>query len=112
MRNLQSSDIFAVCRLLSAIGIKEEFKAMAENANSVKDLKSFDIGYDFLFRLFERATTSEAETQWYQFLGNVLEMKPKEVKEMDAIDLIDNLLEVASVEKWKAFFSRVAKLMK
>lgn len=112
MRNLQSSDIFAACRLMNAIGIKEEFKKMAEKANSLSDLKSFDTGYDFLFMIFERATTSEAEKEWYSFLGNIFEMKPNEVKVMDPCELLDKLVEVADISKWKDFFSRVAKLMK
>lgn len=113
MRSLQSSDIFSACRLLSAIGVKEEFKALAEKAKLVKDKNAMmDAGYDLIFTLLEKATTSKAEKEWYKFLGNILEVKPEEVETMDPCDLLDNIFQVADVQKWRDFFSRVLQLMK
>lgn len=113
MRNLQSSDIFSACRLMSAIGVKEEFKALAEKATLTKDKNTMmDAGYELIFTLLEKATTSKAEQEWYKFLGNIFEVKPEEVKTMDPCDVLDNMLEVANVQKWRDFFSRVLQLMK
>ncbi len=109
MRHLQSSDIFAGCRLLSAIGIRDEFKAIAEKAQTTNSL---DAGYDLIFALLEKATTSKAEREWYKFLGNILEVKPEEVETMDPCVLLDKLFEVADVKQWRDFFSRVLSLTK
>lgn len=112
MRSLRSSDIFSACRLLSAIGFREEFKKIAENAQNVKDLTQFDVGYELIFGLIEKATTSKAEKEWYSFFANIFECTAEEVKTMDPCLFLDKVIEVADVEQWKAFFTRVASLMK
>lgn len=111
MRNLKSSDIFAACRLLNAIGVRDEFKSIAEKVNNIKELNQFDVGYDLVFNVFEKATSSKAEKEWYQFFSNIFECKAQEVEKMDAIEFFDKVLEVADVNAWRDFFSRVAKLM-
>lgn len=112
MRSLRSSDIFSACRLLSAIGFRDEFKKIAENATNIKDLTQFDVGYDLIFGLVEKATTSKAEKEWYSFFANIFEVSVDEVKNMNPCDFLDKVIEVADVEQWKAFFMRVASLMK
>ena len=112
MRSLRSSDIFSACRLLSAIGVREEFKSIAEKTNTMKELTQFDVGYELVFGLIEKATSSKAEKEWYSFFANIFECKPKDIEEMNPCDFLDKMIEVADVEQWKAFFHRVASLMK
>lgn len=112
MRELQSGDIFGACRLLNAIGVRDELKKVAESVNTLQDLKGFDVGFNLIYDLFERATTSEAEQEWYKFFANIFECKPEEIKKMDPCDFIDKVLEVADIEKWRNFFSKVLSLMK
>ena len=113
MRNLQSTDIFAFCRVVNAIGIKEEIKDIAMKANSLKDIASReDLGFDLIFAVFEKATTKGAEDQLFEFISGLAEMPAEELKAMDPCDFIELILQIANVEKWKAFFSSVAKLMK
>lgn len=110
MRSLQSGDIFAACRLLKAIGVRDEIKKVAEKATSMQDFKSFDVGFDLIYNLFEMAVTSEAEKEWYKFFAGIFECKAEEVKQMDPCDFIDKVLEVADVQKWRDFFSKVLSL--
>lgn len=112
MRNLQSSDLFAACRLLSAIGIRDEIKSVAEKANTLKDITQFDLGYDLMYNLFEKATTSQSEKEFYKFFSNILECKPDEIAKMDPCEFLDKILEIADVQKWRDFFSKVLSLMK
>lgn len=108
MRKLQTSDIFGMCRVVSAIGVKEEIRSIALS----KEKKSMeDKGYDLIFALFEKATASKAEKEFYKFFANIFEMEPKEVEKMDPVEFMDMLVEAASIDKWKAFFSRVASIM-
>lgn len=113
MRNLKTSDIFAACRLLSVIGVREEIREVARQAEEQKGKKiRFDMGFDLLFGILEKATAENAEKEVYKFIANLFECDWENVRDMDPIDLLDNLQEVASVEKWKNFFGRVTELMK
>jgi hypothetical protein len=48
----------------------------------------------------------------FKFIANLFECDWQEVRDMDPIDLLDKLEQVADIEKWKNFFKRVAALMK
>lgn len=113
MRNLQTSDIFSACRLLSKIGIREEIKAvaMAAEENKNKRVKA-DMGVDLLLGILEKATLEKNEKEFYSFIANIFECDWNEVRGMDPIELLDKLQEVANIETWKNFFARVARLMK
>ena len=112
MRKLQSTDIFAFCRIINAVGIKEEIKAIAMKANSLKDINKEEAGFDLLFSLFEKASGEKAEEELFKFFANIFEEDVEIVKKMDPVEFIDKLMEAADIEKWKLFFSRVAALTK
>lgn len=107
-RKLQTTDIFGMCRVVSAIGIKDEIKTIVLD----KEKKSMeDKGFDLVFALFEKATDSKAEKEFYKFFAGIFEKSPEEIEIMDPVDFLDELVEAASIDKWKAFFSRVASLI-
>ena len=113
MRNLRTSDIFSACRLLSAIGIREEIKEVAMKAEENKIKKvHVDMGFDLLFGILEKATQENAEKEIYKFIADLFECDWESVRDMDPIELLDKLEQVADIEKWKNFFQRVAALMK
>ena len=72
--------------------------------------KKEEIGFELLFGIFEKATSEKGENELYKFLSDIFEMSVEEVSKMDPIEFIDTIFEVANLEKWKAFFSRLAKL--
>lgn len=111
MRKLETTDIFGFCRLVNSIGIKDEIKRIAMEANSVSDLSKPEVGFDVIYALFEKATEEKSEKELYKFCARLFECDAKDVAHMDAIEFIDKLLEVANVEQWKAFFTRVARLI-
>jgi hypothetical protein len=113
MRNLKTSDIFSACRLLSVIGVREEFREIAQKAEENKGKKArFDMGFDLIFGILDKATEQHSETEVYKFLADSFECEWESVRDMDPLDLFDNLEKVADWEKWGNFFKRAAGLMK
>lgn len=116
MRKLKTSDIFAACRLITNIGVREKIREVAKQAEENKGKKGkkdkFDMGFDLLFGIFEKATEENSEEEIYKFIADLFECEWETVRDMDPIELFDKLEEVAELEKWKNFFERVAKLMK
>ena len=113
MRSLKTSDIFSACRVLSAIGVHEEIREVAMKAEENKGKKvKVDMGFDLLFGILEKATQENAEKEIYKFIADIFECDWVAVRDMDPIELLDGLEQVADIEKWKNFFKRVAALMK
>ena len=108
MRDLQTSDIFAFVRLLNKIGIKEDIKSKA--LQQTADIES--LGYDIIFMLMEKAAEPSAEKEIYAFFAPIFEISEKEIREMDAIEFLEKITKIASVERWRDFFTSVAKLTK
>ena len=105
MRKLQMTDIFAACRMLSRIGVREEIREVAMKAEESKTKKiRVDMGFDLIFGILEKATQENAEYEIYIFLSGVFECDPDEIRAMDPIELLEKLKEVADFEKWKNFF--------
>ena len=112
MRNLETRDIFAASRLLRKIGVREEIKAVAKEAEESKGKKvRFDMGFDLMLGILEKATTESAEVEIYKFIASLFECEWEEVRSMNPITLFKKLEEVANFEEWKSFFGYVAKLM-
>lgn len=112
MRNLQTQDVFAFVRLINEVGIKDELKSLIMSKDNIQDLTSESFGYDLIFTLIEGASKKKAEVALYEFIGGIMEVTPDEVKTMEPTELLENIIKIADVEKWKSFFSSVAKLMK
>ena len=102
MRNLQTQDVFAFVRLIDEVGIKDELKTLIMNKNSVAELTQESFGYDLIFALISGASKKKAEEALYEFFANI----------MEPTEFLEKAVKVADPEKWKNFFSSVAKLMK
>lgn len=113
MRNLRTSDLFAACRLLSKIGVREEIKQVAKDAEESKGKRiQFDLGFDLLLGIVEKATQEKAEIEIYKFIADLFECEWENVRDMKPTELIKKLEDVADIEEWKNFFGSVARLMK
>ena len=110
MRKLKTSDIPCLCRSLKKLGLKEKFKALAQDANSAKD--AWDRGFDIIWELFDTATEVGGEIAIYEFLAGPFEMTPEEVADLDLGTLIENCQHLARENNLGAFFKSAAKLMK
>lgn len=108
MRNLQTKDLFSLARVLKEIKIQEVFNSITiDNGMTTKEA-----GLKLVFEIFEKAVDKNCEEKVYEFLAGPLEISKKEVAEYDPVDLLDKVLEIAEPDKWKAFFSKAAQLVK
>lgn len=110
MRKLETSDVFAACRLMKKLGLKEKFKAIAEEANNSQDV--FDKGYDLIWDLFDAATEQSSERDIYAFLAGPLEMTPEEVSHLPLDQILESLQQMAVENDLARFFKLAARLKK
>lgn len=109
MRKLQSTDVFACCRLLTEIGLKDEIKHIALGINTLGDIDVNEVGFNLIWSIFEKATSKKAEDKVYKFLSDILEEDVETLKKSDPAEFIEK---VVGIEGWSSFFSSVANLMR
>lgn len=110
MRKLKTSDVPVLCRCLKKLGVKDQFKSIAKEANTLQE--AWDRGFDLIWNLFDVATEPEGEGAIYEFLAGPFEMTPAEVCDLDLDQLLDNLQQLASENNLANFFKFAAKSMK
>ena len=123
MRNLQATDIFSVVKILNGIGLKnikesidfEEInkirKGMTEdNADAVTSQVGVNVVMSIATVILENLPNVESDL--YNFIGSVIDMKAKEVAKMDMGDFMDILVAIIQKEEFKDFFKRASKLIK
>lgn len=101
MRKLNTSDVFAFTRMIKEIGLKEEIKEIASKATKEEDVSK--LGLDMIFTLIEKFSEANSENALYEFLSRPLEVTKEEVGTMDLFDLVEKIMQIADVEKWKTF---------
>ena len=123
MRNLQATDIFSVVKILNGIGLKnikesidfEEInkirKVMSEdNADAVTSQVGVNVVMSIATVILENLPNVESDL--YNFIGSVIDMKAKEVAKMDMGEFMDILVSIIQKEEFKDFFKRASKLIK
>ena len=123
LRKLQASDLFAMVRLLNAIGFKElktaiNFDEIKEARKNITDENRetmwVELGTNLVMSLipFFIEKLPVAETEIYSFVGGIAGMKIKDVAKMDAVEFIDLITAIFQKEEFKDFFKRASKLIK
>lgn len=110
MRKLETADIFAACRCMKAIGLKEKIRERAQDAENMSDV--WGKGFDFLWDVFDAATESGGEEQIYNFLSGPFEASPEDVRQMPPALLFANLKTLAEDNDLLSFFNFAAKSTK
>ena len=123
MRNLQATEIFSVVKILNGIGLKnikesidfEEInkirKGMTEdNADAVTSQVGVNVVMSIATVILENLPNVESDL--YNFIGSVIDMKAKEVAKMDMGEFMDVLITIIQKEEFKDFFKRASKLIK
>lgn len=112
MRSLETGDVFAAARLLIKIGVRDEIQNVAKRAEESKEKKvKFDMGFDLLFSILEKAINENGEQEIYKFIASLFECEPGEVRKMNPLELCKKLEQVANIEEWKSFFGYVKRLI-
>ena len=110
MRKLKTSDIPSLCRTVKKLGLKDKFRALAQEANNGQEV--WDRGFNLIWELFDVATEANGEMAIYEFLAGPFEMTAKEVSDLDLDVLIPNLQQMAADNNLAVFFKSAARLMK
>ena len=123
LRRLQATDLFGMVKILNGIGLKN-FKDVI-NVNEIKEMRKnmtgdneaeviSDIGMNVVMSaltiILEHLPS--VETDLYNFVGSIANMKSKDVAKMDIGDFMELLISIAQKEEFKDFFNRASKLIK
>ena len=123
LRRLQATDLFSMVKILNGIGLKN-FKDVID-VNEIKEMRKSinddnaeqvvsDIGMNVVMSVLSVILENlpSVETDLYNFVGSVANMKAKDVAKMDIGDFMDLLISIAQKEEFKDFFKRASKLIK
>ena len=123
LRRLQATDLFSMVKILNGIGLKN-FKDVIDTDKIKEMMKSInddnaeqvvsDIGMNVVMSVLSVILENlpSVETDLYNFVGSVANMKAKDVAKMDIGDFMDLLISIAKKEEFKDFFKRASKLIK
>lgn len=135
MRKLNTSDVFAFCRIVKATDAREQLrvivasaakqkeaykaaKAEAEAARAAgkkaKDPAQVDVtqvGVDGVLAIIEAAVEPRAEALVYRFLAGPLECSPDDVAAMPLDELVPVLRELARENNLTTFFNSVSGIL-
>ena len=123
MRKLQATDIFSVVQITNGIGLNN-IKDVINVEELIKMRKSttVDTEQDINSQIGISVVTSLAtviienlpkiENDLYNFIGSVINVKPKDVAKMDMGEFMDVLMSIIQKEEFKDFFKRASKLTK
>ena len=111
LRELKASDMGAVCKIMSAIGVKE-FKSCFENVD-VKDQKNVEaIGVSIAFEIagiiIEHIPQAQKDVD--TFLASLTGQKVSDIQNLTLADYGELIIQVVTKEEFKDFFNRVMKL--
>ena len=107
MRKANTNDLFNAARLINILDLKEEL------FNAQKDKEDVEqIGFDFVFLAFTKATTKDAQQQIYEVLSQPFEMTPEEVGLMEIDVLSKKFIECWNLKTLLNFIKRVGHLVK
>ena len=123
MRKLQATDIFSVVKILNGIGLKNVKEAINfEEINKIRkgmtednaDVISSQVGLNDVMSLATVIIENlpKVENDLYNFIGSIIDMKPKDVARLDMGDFMDILITIIQKEEFKDFFKRASKLIK
>ena len=123
MRKLQATDLFSVVKILNGIGLKNIREAI--NIDEINDVRkgmtkdnseviTSQIGINVVMSIATVILENlpKIENDLYNFIGSVIDVKPKDVAKMDMGDFMDVLITIIQKEEFKDFFKRASKLIK
>jgi len=111
LRHLVASDMGAICKIITAIGVREFKKCF--NIDEIKSAENveqvgFGVVFDIAGIIIENIPRAEEQIQ--SFLASVTGMKLAEIKQMPFADYGELIIEVVTKDDFKDFFKRVMKL--
>lgn len=112
LRPLVATDMGAICKIITAVGIRQFKEAFNVEGLDLENLKletlGIGIGIDIAGIIFSNFPKAENEIQ--TFLASMTGMKLSEVKAMGLADYGELIMMIVMKEEFKDFFKRVMKL--
>lgn len=112
LRPLVASDMGAICKIVSAIGIRE-FKDCFKLEDFKGDIKNVEaIGFNVVFDIAGIIISNipKAEKEIQMFVASLIGAKQAEVAVMPFADYGELIMEIVMKEDFRDFFGRVVKL--
>lgn len=109
MRQLKTADVFAACRTVKRLGLREPIMKLCEECDTVTE--AFVKGFDLLWDVFDRATESKGENEIYKFLSGPLELTVDEIQNMQPVPFMEMLIQLKEENDLKTFFGLVRKML-
>lgn len=110
MRKLNTSDVFALARVVRASGMREDLTALIKWGVE-SDAKLEDIGITGVLTVLEALAERKAESAIYEVLAGPLEMEPKAVADMPLDNLAPMLQTLWTENNLKDFLSWVSGIL-
>lgn len=110
MRKLQTKDIFAFCRCIKVIGVKDEINKLCKNSDAITDV--WNQGFELVYNIFEAASEKKSESYIYEFLSGPFEMPAKEIQDIELNEFFKLVKQFAEENDLVNFFKNASALMK
>ena len=110
MRKLNTSDVFALARVVRASGIRDELRPLIKRA-AESDAPVEDVGIDGLLTVMETLAEHKAERAIYEVLAGPFEMSADDVAAMPLDILALQLKTLAEENQLKRFFGYVSGIL-
>lgn len=119
-RTLCSKDIFPMCKIISAIGIKEfrscfesdEVKRVAAQGGKNPDYSAVGIGIFIDIAGVIIGNIPKCENEIFVFLASISNLSRKQIEEMEIASFAQMIIDVIQKPEFKDFIGVVSKLLK
>lgn len=110
MRNLNTADLFKAVRVIKTSGLREEVKPLLKMAAEGKaDITN--VGIEGILTVIGVLAENGVEKQLYEFLSGPFEMEPKEVAQLDIVDLCEKIRWLWEDGNLRPFFGQLSGLI-
>jgi hypothetical protein len=109
MRELKTTDLSFLTRIVKKMGIKEELKVLVKNMQGKKqeEINPFDFYMDVVFMFIENY--DKAENEVISFVSDLEEKSKDEIKALSLAEMMNLIQEMLSLDGIGDFFNLVLR---
>ena len=110
MRKLQTTDIFAMARIIRASGVRDELRVIIQNV-AERGLSAAAVGIDGFLVILEAAAEKRTENAIYEALSGPFEVEAAAIATMDLDELADRFNQLVRENNLQRFFDLVSRIL-
>jgi len=103
MRKLNTSDVFALARVVRVSGLRAELQELIKNAAN-RNARVEDVGIGGFLTIMEALAEKKSESAIYEVLAGPLELEPGQVASMPLDEMVQKLKQLEEENDLKSFF--------